>query len=312
MKNIAGSKTLDQDITSLSAARIAREVAERKVSAREVVEAALARVDAVNPTLNAICTLNDAALDEADAVDRRLAGGGAPRPLEGVPVVVKDNIFTRGIRTTFGSKILEHDVPEEDSICVERLRAAGAIVLGKTNTPEFAHDVNTTNAVFGTTRNPWNVNHTAGGIERGHRLGGRGAIGARGARHRSRRFDPHPVVLQRPRRDPRGSGTGGVLSHRVRLGHPGRARPGSDGPDGRGRRPAAGRALRAGRSRSDVAPRPGARLRGRRAGGRRTPRTLPARGSRSASTLGGSSRSSPRPRRSCGARRATSRPSAAR
>ena len=158
---------MDQDITGLSAARIARAVAERKVSAREVAEAMLARVDAVNPTLNAICTLNEKALDEADAVDRRLAGGAAPRPLEGVPVVVKDNIFTRGIRTTFGSRILEHDVPEEDSICVERLRAAGAIVLGKTNTPEFAHDVNTTNPIFGTTRNPWNVNHTAGGSSGG-------------------------------------------------------------------------------------------------------------------------------------------------
>ena len=158
---------MDQDITSLSAAEIARAVAERRVSAREVAEAMLARVDALNPTLNAICTVNDSALDEADAVDRRLAGGGAARPLEGVPVVVKDNIFTKGIRTTFGSRILEHAVPEEDSVCVERLREAGAIVLGKTNTPEFAHDVNTTNAVFGTTRNPWNVNHTAGGSSGG-------------------------------------------------------------------------------------------------------------------------------------------------
>ena len=158
---------MDQDITSHSAARLAREVAERKVSAREVVEATLHRVESVNPTLNAICTLNDAALDDAEAIDRRLAGGGAARPLEGVPIVVKDNIFTRGLRTTFGSRILEHDVPEEDSICVERLRAAGAIVLGKTNTPEFAHDVNTTNPLFGTTRNPWNVNHTAGGSSGG-------------------------------------------------------------------------------------------------------------------------------------------------
>ena len=158
---------MDQDITKHSAARIAEEVGKRTVSAREVVEAMLARVEAVNPTLNAVCTLNDAALDEADAVDRRLAARAAPRPLEGVPVVVKDNIFTRGIRTTFGSKILEHDVPEEDSICVERLRAAGAIVLGKTNTPEFAHDVNTSNPVFGTTRNPWDVNRTAGGSSGG-------------------------------------------------------------------------------------------------------------------------------------------------
>lgn len=167
MTSILRNEALDHDITSLSAARLARKVADRTVSAREVALATLARVDAVNPTLNAICTLNEAALDEADAVDRRLAGGAAARPLEGVPVVVKDNIFTRGIRTTFGSKILEHDIPEEDSICVERLRAAGAVVLGKSNTPEFAHDVNTTNPVFGTTRNPWDVNRTAGGSSGG-------------------------------------------------------------------------------------------------------------------------------------------------
>ena len=160
-------EALDQDVTKHSAARIAAEVGRRTVSAREVVEAVLARVEALNPTLNAVCTLNNAALDEADAVDRRLAARAPPRPLEGVPVVVKDNIFTRGIRTTFGSKILEHDVPEEDSICVERLRAAGAIVLGKTNTPEFAHDVNTSNPVFGATRNPWDVNRTAGGSSGG-------------------------------------------------------------------------------------------------------------------------------------------------
>lgn len=167
---------MDQDLTKHSAARIAQKIGRRVVSAREVVESAIARVEALNPTLNAVCTLNDAALDEADAVDRQLAGKlVVSRPLEGVPILVKDNIFTRGIRTTFGSKILEHDVPEEDSVCVERLRDAGAIVLGKTNTPEFAHDVNTSNPVFGTTRNPWDVNRTAGGSS-----GGTGAAVAAG------------------------------------------------------------------------------------------------------------------------------------
>ena len=82
-------------------------------------------------------------------------------------MVVKDNIFTKGLRTTFVPKLLEHDVPDEDSICVERLKAAGCVVLGKTNTPEFAHDVNTSNAVFGATRNPWQVNCTAGGSSGG-------------------------------------------------------------------------------------------------------------------------------------------------
>jgi amidase len=122
-----------------------------------------------------VCTVNDAALTEADAIDARLAVGDKPRALEGVPFLVKDNIVTRGIRTTFGSKLLAQYVPDEDAISVERMRAAGAVLLGKTNTPEFAHDVNTTNDVFGTTRNPWDVNRTAGGSS-----GGTGAAVAAG------------------------------------------------------------------------------------------------------------------------------------
>ena len=158
---------MELDITNASAAELAGAIATRSVGAREAAEALLARVDELNPTLNAICTLNENALAEADAVDQRLARGEPARPLEGVPVVVKDNIHTRGIRTTFVSRLLENEVPEIDAICVERLKATGAVVLGKTNTPEFAHDVNTANAIFGTTRNPWNVNHTAGGSSGG-------------------------------------------------------------------------------------------------------------------------------------------------
>ena len=127
----------------------------------------LGRVERFNSTLNALCTPNEAALAEADAIDARRAAGAAPRLLEGVPFVVKDNIVTRDIRTTFGSKLLEHHVPDEDAIRVERIRAAGGVLLGKTNTPEFAHDVNTSNLIFGTTRNPWDVNRSAGGSSGG-------------------------------------------------------------------------------------------------------------------------------------------------
>ena len=117
--------------------------------------------------MNAICTPNENALAEAEACDRRLGAGERPRLLEGVPFVAKDILPTRGVRTTFGSLIFERHVPDEDALSVERLRAAGAILLGKTNTPAFAHDVNTTNRMFGTTRNPWNLRVTAGGSSGG-------------------------------------------------------------------------------------------------------------------------------------------------
>jgi amidase len=165
----------DIDLTAVSASGLVRKVGAREVTARQVTEAVLARIAQLNPVLNALCTMNEDALMQADAVDARLAGGGAVRALEGVPFVVKDNIVTRGIRTTFGSKLMAEHVPEEDAISVERMLAAGAVLIGKTNTPEFAHDVNTTNLLFGTTRNPWDVNRTAGGSS-----GGTGAAIAAG------------------------------------------------------------------------------------------------------------------------------------
>ena len=154
-------------IHQLSAGEIAAAVAGRELSAAAVARALLDRIGALNPVLNAICTLNPDAMAAAEACDRRLASGAAPRPLEGVPFVVKDILQTAGLRTTFGSRILEHDVPAEDAISVARLKAAGGVMVGKTNTPEFAHDINTTNFVFGTTRNPTDVNVTAGGSSGG-------------------------------------------------------------------------------------------------------------------------------------------------
>jgi len=158
---------MNDDLTLASATELAQSIGAGKRTARDVTEAMLARIALLNPTLNALCTPNAAALAEADAIDARRASGAAPRALEGVPFLVKDNIVTRGIRTTFGSKLLEHHIPDEDAISVERMRAAGGVLLGKTNTPEFAHDVNTSNLVFGTTRNPWDVNRTAGGSSGG-------------------------------------------------------------------------------------------------------------------------------------------------
>ena len=158
---------MSADIVRTSAAELAAAVADKRLSATEVTRAFLERIAQLNPAVNAVCTLNPRALDEAAACDRRLRAGGHPRPLEGVPFVVKDILQTAALRTTFGSMIYEHHVPDEDAVSVARLRAAGAILVGKTNTPEFAHDVNTTNKIFGTTRNPWNLGTTAGGSSGG-------------------------------------------------------------------------------------------------------------------------------------------------
>src|SRR2546422_3637680 len=122
----------------------------------------------VNPSLNAYCTVAAeqalAAARRATAALKRVARLG---PLHGIPVSIKDLTLTQGIRTTEGSKIFEHRVPEHDALVVERLKAAGAIVLGKTNTPEFGAGANTFNAVFGPTRNPWDPTFTCGGSSGG-------------------------------------------------------------------------------------------------------------------------------------------------
>ena len=137
----------------------------RAVSPLEVTRAFLDRIERVNPRLNAYCTV---AADQALAAARRATvqvtrRGTRLGALHGVPVSIKDLTPTKGIRTTWGSKIFEHHVPDEDRLVVERLKAAGGIVLGKTNTPEFGAGANTFNAVFGPTRNPWNPALTCGG-----------------------------------------------------------------------------------------------------------------------------------------------------
>ncbi len=156
-----------EDPTRAGALEIAAEIRAGRASAAAVVAAHLARIEDFNPVVNAICTLNPRAMADAEAVDARLARGEAARPLEGVPFLAKDNLWTEGLRTTYGSRLMEDFIPEVDSIAVARLRAAGAVLMGKTNVPEFAHDVNSANYLFGTTRNPWDLNRTAGGSSGG-------------------------------------------------------------------------------------------------------------------------------------------------
>jgi amidase len=160
-----------EDLATLSAAETARLVAAGEASPVEVVQAALDRIERYNPTLNAVVTLNERALDDARALESALAAGAAPGPLCGVPVGIKDVTPVAGLRTTYGSPIYADNVPDEDALVVDRLRNAGAIIIGKTNTPEFTAGGNTFNEVFGRTRNPWNPERSAGGSTGGGAAG---------------------------------------------------------------------------------------------------------------------------------------------
>ena len=140
----------------------------REVSASELMQAHLSRTAAVNPELNAIVTLvADTASSDAQRADDALSRGDQVGPLHGLPVAHKDLVLTRGIRTTFGSPIFSSFVPDQNALLVDRLHAAGAITVGKTNTPEFGAGSQTFNAVFGSTRNPWDLEKTCGGSSGG-------------------------------------------------------------------------------------------------------------------------------------------------
>jgi aspartyl-tRNA(Asn)/glutamyl-tRNA(Gln) amidotransferase subunit A len=140
----------------------------REVKPSEAVEHALARVEALNGKLNAFCAMRaEQAMAEARAMDQRIARREEIGLLAGVPIGVKDLEEVAGMATTFGSKAFRDNLALEDSIEVARLRAAGAIVIGKTNTPEFGHSAFTRNLLFGLTRNPWNLERTPGGSSGG-------------------------------------------------------------------------------------------------------------------------------------------------
>jgi len=156
------------DICTLSAVEMARLIRANELSARDVVAAHLRRIDEVNPRVNAIVTLvAEQAMDNARAADDRLARGEPIGALHGLPIAHKDLQPTKGIRTTFGSPIFADFVPADDSLLVERLRGAGAIAIGKTNTPEFGAGSQTFNPVFGATLNPFDPTKTCGGSSGG-------------------------------------------------------------------------------------------------------------------------------------------------
>jgi amidase len=156
------------DITALSAVDLAARIRRKELSAREVLEAHLTRIERVNPRVNAIVTLvPDKARAWAKAADEKQASGAALGPLHGLPVAHKDLVETAGIRTTRGSLFYKDYVPTADALIVKRIRAAGAITLGKTNTPEFGAGSNTFNPIFGATHNPYDLARTVGGSSGG-------------------------------------------------------------------------------------------------------------------------------------------------
>jgi Asp-tRNA(Asn)/Glu-tRNA(Gln) amidotransferase A subunit family amidase len=157
------------DFRATTVSQLAADVAARRVSARELVQAALDRIEAVDPQVNAFVAVDgERALEEAARIDERTAAGEPVGPLAGIPLGVKDLEDAAGFRTTEGSALRANaPVAEQDSPLVERLRASGCVVVGKTNTPELGHKADTTNLVFGSTRNPWDLSRSAGGSSGG-------------------------------------------------------------------------------------------------------------------------------------------------
>ena len=151
----------------LSATRLSARLAAGKIAPTDLLDHVLRRVDALNPAINAIVALCPDARAAAEESEVRLARGEARSPLEGIPLTVKDNIPVKGVAATWGSRVFADFVPDRDELAVARLRAAGAVVVGKTNAPEFTLDGYTGNLLFGTTRNPWDIRLTPGGSSGG-------------------------------------------------------------------------------------------------------------------------------------------------
>ena len=159
---------MDDDLCFTPAVELARLLHSRELSARELLDAFLNRIHRINPRLNAIVTLaEEQATAEATAADDAAAHGESRGVLHGLPIAVKDLADTAGIRTTYGSPLFADHVPDTDAPHVALLKAAGAVIIGKTNTPEFGAGSQTFNTVFGTTRNPWDTRMTPGGSSGG-------------------------------------------------------------------------------------------------------------------------------------------------
>ena len=158
----------DNAICRTDAVTLAGLIRARELSAAEVTEAVLRRMEALEPHIHAFCTPTpDLARETAAAIDRRIAAGDPVGPLAGVPIGIKDLVATKGVVTAMGSPAYRDFIPDEDDIAVERLRAADAVMIGKTNVPEFGYSGVGHSPIFPTTRNPWNLALTPGGSSAG-------------------------------------------------------------------------------------------------------------------------------------------------
>lgn len=166
----------NEEICYMSACDIADSIKKGDLTSQEITEIIIERIEKINPILNAYCTPTfDLAREMAKEADKRVKTGVDIPLLNGIPTSIKDLIMIKGIRTTFGSKLYEDFIPEEDEVVIKRLKNAGCVILGKTNTPEFGHVTVTFNLIFGETKNPWNLEKTSGGSS-----GGAGAAVASG------------------------------------------------------------------------------------------------------------------------------------
>ncbi|MFX1503098.1 MAG: amidase [Promethearchaeota archaeon] len=165
-----------EDICFMSACEMAEKIKTQELTSQEITEKIIDRIEKINPIINAYCTPTlNLAREMAKFADDKVKKGEKLGKLNGIPTSIKDLIKTAGIRTTFGCVLFENNIPEKDELVVKRLKEAGIVLLGKTNTPAFGHKAVTHNMIFGETKNPWNLKRTSGGSS-----GGAAAIVASG------------------------------------------------------------------------------------------------------------------------------------
>ena len=168
----------NEDLAYISATEVARLIKQGELTSMEVTQQAIDRANATQGTLNAFITIcDDQAINAARSSDSAVSNGKELGPLHGVPFTVKDLINTRGVRTTMGSLIFDENFPQSDAVAVSRLKEAGAILIGKTTTPEFGHKPFTSAPIFGTTTNAWNQNRIAGGSSGGAAVAAASGLG---------------------------------------------------------------------------------------------------------------------------------------
>ncbi|MBN1802701.1 MAG: amidase [Candidatus Lokiarchaeota archaeon] len=157
-----------EDICFLPAIEMVEKIQSQEITSQEITETLIERIERINPFLNAYCTLAfDLARISARKADDAVKKGEKKGLLLGVPLSIKDVILTKGIRTTFGSKLYEHFIPEQDEVVVKKIKRAGGVIIGKTNTSEFGHIALTNNKIFGKTSNPWDLEKNSGGSSGG-------------------------------------------------------------------------------------------------------------------------------------------------